>query len=114
MFRTILVSAFLGIAGVSASADSYSEITAELTFSRDQLATENGANAVLRSLERQAAKHCRRVSMVAVGLETDRVCVEDMVHQAVTQIEDETLARSYAASHLYIETLSDRFELASK
>ena len=114
MFRTILVSTVLSLAGVSASAESYSEITAELTFSRDQLATENGAESVLRSLERQAASHCRHASMIVVGLETDRVCVKDMVHQAVNQIEDDTLARNYADSSLYIETVSDRFDLAAR
>ncbi|MEM5515517.1 hypothetical protein WNY37_01055 [Henriciella sp. AS95] len=102
----------LSIFGGVAHAETYTEVNATLTFETDLLETQDGASEVLASLEKQAARHCRKVSGVAVGLVVDEVCAKDMLFQAVNTIADPKLTAAYADSALYVETVSDRMQLA--
>ncbi|WP_158085558.1 UrcA family protein [Henriciella aquimarina] len=100
--------------GGMAQADDLTEVNAELTFDKSKLATEAGAAEVLADLENQARTHCRKVSMVTVGLSVDEVCAKDMMVQAVDMIGNANLTAQYASSDYYVEGVSDRMQLAAR
>ncbi|WP_300377147.1 UrcA family protein [Henriciella sp.] len=105
----------LSLIGGAAHADTqYSEVTAQLKYDSTMLQTENGAAKVLRDLETQAERACRKVSLVSVGLAVDEVCAQDVLFQAVDKIGNSNLNDQYAASHYYVKTTSERIQLAAR
>ena len=102
---------FNGLA--SASAESFTEVSATLTYDKELL---DGASAsqVLASLEEQSLESCRKVSMTSISLVVDEVCANDVLFQAVEQIAHPDLTAAYAESDMYVETVSDRIQLASR
>ena len=105
----------LSIFGGVAYADSdYTEVRAELTFDRSLLQEEGGAQLVLKDLEKQAEKACRKVSMISVGLVVDKVCAQDVLFQAVEQIDSDKLSTQYAGSSYFVETTSARLQMAAR
>ena len=104
----------LSLIGGAAYAEEYTPVTAELTFDKTLLESEAGAADVMADLEKQARAHCRKVSLVSVGLTVDEVCAQDILFQAVSQIGHTNLNAQYAASEYYVEQASERIQLASK
>ena len=105
----------LSLFGGAAYADTdYTEVKAQISYDRELLQTENGAAKVLADLEKQAERACRKVSLVTVGLTVDEVCAQDILVQAVDMIGDSNLSSQYAASDYYVETASERLELAAR
>ncbi len=100
--------------GVAHADEQYTPVKAQLTFDEALLQSETGATKVLADLEAQAKSHCRKVSLVTVGLSVDEVCAKDIMVQAVNQIDNENLTAQYAASDYYVDTVSERMQLASK
>ncbi|GGB70734.1 MULTISPECIES: UrcA family protein [Henriciella] len=102
----------LSIFGGVAHAEEFTEVNATLTFDTTLLDSQEGATEVLASLEKQAAANCRKVSGVSIGLVVDEVCAQDILFQAVNQIADPELTAAYSNSELFVETVSDRIQLA--
>ena len=74
----------LSLFGSVAHAESdLSEVEATFTYDQSLLSSEQGAAEVLESIEAQAERACRKVSLVSVGLTVDEVCASDLVFQAV-------------------------------
>ena len=55
--------------GVAHAETEYKAVSATLTYDEAALATEAGAAEVLESLELQAERACRKVSLVSIGLD---------------------------------------------
>lgn len=91
-----------------------SAVSTTFTYDIELLNTADGAEKVLNGLERQARQACRQVSMVSVGLTYDKVCAQDLLFQAVSQIGDASLAEEYAASDYYVEGTSERIQVAAR
>ena len=96
MFRTTLALAAAATVCGLAHAEEPRMVTAKLTYEPAKLTTEQAATEVLVSLQRQARRACRTLSMVSVGFSYDQQCVDTMVADAVTAIGHENLAESYA------------------
>ncbi len=96
MFRTTLALAAAATVCGLAHAEEPRMVTAKLTYEPAKLTTEQGATEVLVSLQRQARRACRTLSMVSVGFSYDQQCADTMVADAVTAIGHENLAESYA------------------
>lgn len=100
--------------GFVASAEDMTEVNATLTYDRALLEQADGAETVLASLEKQAMNSCAKVSMTSVARVVDTVCAEDILFQAVDKIGDTGLAEAYQGSKMYVETTSERLQLASR
>ena len=100
--------------GVAHAESEYKAVSATLTYDEAALATEAGAVEVLESLELQAERACRKVSLVTIGLAVDEVCAEDLMYQAVDSIGNRNLSMQYADSTYFTPAPSARIQLAAR
>lgn len=100
--------------GVAHAETDYKAVSATLTYDEAALATEAGAAEVLASLELQAERACRKVSLVTIGLAVDEVCAEDLMYQAVGSIANRNLSMQYADSTYFTPAPSARIQLAAR
>lgn len=89
--------AFFGSMG---HAQEYRTVDATFTFDAAKLSSEAGVKDVMLDLKRQSERACRTVSMVSVGYSIDQDCAKDLLDQAVSKINDESLRAEYAALYL--------------
>ncbi|MCI4646159.1 MAG: UrcA family protein [Hyphomonadaceae bacterium] len=97
MFRTTLTLAAAATICGLAHADEPTTVTAKLTYEPAKLATFDGATETLASLNRQARRACRSISLVSAGFSYDETCAKSLVENAVSEIGHENLAETYAA-----------------
>jgi len=106
-----MIKSFLkSVAGVSVlaitlvgGAQAQTDLTVEVSYDKAALTTEAGADAVLKSISRQAIQNCRSVSLVSSGFFRDEACELEVIRKAVQEIGAETLAEAYAGSDYYID-----------
>lgn len=100
--------------GVAHAESDLAEVQATMTYDATLLTSADGAAKVLTTLERQAERACRKVSLVTVGLSVDKVCARDLVFQAVDQIANTNLTKQYASSDYFADSVSERLQVASR
>ena len=114
MIRTLLAAAAaVSVCGLAAADTGYVEVTKALVFDAEAAVNPKQASGELDSLTRQAREACTYISSMGMSPLVDRTCVKDMLFQAVSSINSPALEAVYAASPYYVETVSDRVELAS-
>ena len=92
----------LAVFGGMGHAQEYKQIDATITYDPALLETEDGAEAVMLDIKRQANSACRTVSMVSAGLKVDEACAADLLNKAVAKINDEKLQAEYAEANLVV------------
>lgn len=100
--------------GVAHAESDLAEVQTTMTYDKTLLTSADGAAKVLTSLEQQARRACRTVSLVTVGASVDKVCARDLVFQAVDQISNANLTRQYASSDYFADSVSERLQVASR
>lgn len=114
MIRSFTVAALAAVAVASSTADEFKTFDVAVQYDRAALETEKGAKETLNHIISQAKAECRVLSLTSLTLQSDDVCVSDIVRQAVTKIDSESLASAYAESDMFVPELSDRFAVAAK
>ena len=100
--------------GVAYADEAFTPVRAELTYDRTLLQKDGGAETVMKALEKQAEKACRKTSTISITAVVDKVCTQDILFQAVEQIGHDSLRDQYAASDYFVEVASDRVQLAAR
>ncbi len=102
--KNLISLAVLAAATIApASANTLVSFEAELEYDKVLVQTRDGAVEVLESLEAQARQECRVTRAASRTRGVDDVCVLDMVHKAVNEIESDALTAVYADSPLFVE-----------
>lgn len=104
-----LAVAFAMLAPV-ASAETGTPVTVEFAYAPSLLGTEDGAQAVMRDIRRQAVRACTTPQAVSSSAVTDRNCVDSLMAGAVTKITEKVSREGGEISPAF--ALNDRMILA--
>ncbi|MEO0983799.1 MAG: UrcA family protein [Pseudomonadota bacterium] len=102
MFRiSSLIAAACALSAAASAKENVVTFQTEIFVEAELMESPEGAFATLQSIESQARKACRISSVASRTPRTDKVCVNDVVHQAVSKIDNVMLSAAYEASPRY-------------
>lgn len=108
---TILAAAL--ILSPAAFAQAPTEVTLHVSYDPQLLASEAGSAELVRTLRREARKVCSHTIVITGTPYTDRVCVDNLVTEAIRQIHSDQSAAGQAIAPAFEQLASLDYALAN-
>lgn len=109
----VIAAAPMFLLPATASAEDTTTFTFEMTYDDAALAYPSGATFVLEDLRRQARQACTLTAPITQVAKIDRGCMTDVVHQAVSTIDNDMLSEAYTQDSVNANPSDEDVQVAS-